>query len=513
MDTPYSQSGQDPTQQQGLLQILQQIQAIQNRPLIPDNPLSQLGAALQGASAGFAGQPNPAIAQAMAQRQQQLSGLSQTAGVVGRLGDMAFKARDYRLRVDMEQRRIKAEEEKNRRDESHQRLAALAPMAKEWAASLNPETRRAGIDAQRALLKSVKIDLPDAVWEGMKIAPPFNPKDLSLLQHAIEAKQPDEVLLQMFPGLTQPTIDFTRAALQTDAGRQAAGFKTPAELMKDDAGAREARATADSAVLTTQTEGRTAHLNALPLRTQAQETELLGLRDLKGAPDLTRSVALALMRSEGLPVDLAAAKAKKIMAEATRVPQQEKDFEKAKQELMRNNPGMTEGAAFLQLTAQLNAVKKTDDKFLNSLDRGLDVMKQIAGYSAKVNTAKTGLGLVIQGTKNIYGTMMRDEDIVGLKRQQAYLVAVAQELQRDTRFSDADAARMETIIPGIFATGPNARAAINEMISLLHQKKAQEMERQRAAKSLGPLGPQTPTTPIDPADPFGWNKRKGGGLR
>src|SRR3990172_1026493 len=82
---PYSQTAQDPTQQQGLLQILQQIQAIQNRPLIPDNPLSQLGAALQGASAGFAGQPNPAVAQAMAQRQQQLSGLSQTAGIMGQI--------------------------------------------------------------------------------------------------------------------------------------------------------------------------------------------------------------------------------------------------------------------------------------------------------------------------------------------------------------------------------------------------------------------------------------------
>ena len=88
METPYSQAAQDPTQQQGLLQILQQIQAIQNRPLIPDNPLSQLGAALQGASAGFAGQPNPAVAQAMAQRQQQLSSLSQTAGVLGQIATM-----------------------------------------------------------------------------------------------------------------------------------------------------------------------------------------------------------------------------------------------------------------------------------------------------------------------------------------------------------------------------------------------------------------------------------------
>ncbi len=84
----YSQTAQDPTQQQGLLQILQQIQGIQNQPLIPDNPLSQLGAALQGFSAGYAGHQNPAVQQVMAQRQQTLSGLSQTAGVLGQINMM-----------------------------------------------------------------------------------------------------------------------------------------------------------------------------------------------------------------------------------------------------------------------------------------------------------------------------------------------------------------------------------------------------------------------------------------
>ena len=513
MENPYSQTAQDPTTGIGLMQILQQIQALQNQPLIPDNPLSQLGTALQGFSAGYAGQPNPAVAQAMAERQQQLAGMSQTAGLVGHLGDMAFKERDYKLRVDMETRRLKAEEDKNKRDEAHQRLTALGPLAKEWGSSANRETRLAGITAQQALLKSVGVEMPDALWEGLKADPPLDAKHLNELGHAIAQKQPDEILLKMFPGVTPAQIAITREALKTDSGRKAFGLQTTSDEMKDEAGAREARAKADSAVLSAQIDARRAHLNALPLRTQAQETELFDLGSLKGASDLTRSVTSALMHREGLPVDLAAAKAKKIMAEATHVPQQEKDFEKAKQELMRNNPGMTEGTAFLQLTAQLNAVKKTDDKFLISIDRGLDVLKQIAAYSAKVNTAKTGLGLLTQGAKNIYGTVMQNEDIMGLKRQQAYLVAIAQELQKDTRFSDADALRMEILIPGIFATGPNARASINEMITLLHQKKAQETERQRASKSLGPLGPQVPTAPADAADPRGWNKRKGGGLR
>jgi len=132
MDTPYSQSGQDPTQQQGLLQILQQIQAIQNRPLIPDNPLSQLGAALQGASAGFAGQPNPAVAQAMAARQQQLSGLSQTAGVLGQIGTIkqqeATLAETRRARAVQE----KAEERHAKTEERAQEDASLKISDAAW---------------------------------------------------------------------------------------------------------------------------------------------------------------------------------------------------------------------------------------------------------------------------------------------------------------------------------------------------------------------------------------------
>jgi len=501
---PYSQTAQDPTQQQGLLQILQQIQAIQNRPLIPDNPLSQLGAALQGASAGFAGQPNPAIAQAMAQRQQQLSGLSQTAGIMGSIAGMGMQERDYKLRVDMEQRRLKAEDEKNKRDESHQRLAALAPMAKEWAASLNPETRRAGIDAQRALLKSVNVDLPDAMWEGMKIAPPFDPKQLTLLAHAIEAKQPDELLLQMFPGLTQPQIAITREAMKTDSGRQALNLKTTAEMMKDEAGAREARAKADSAVLTGQTEGRIAHLNTLPARTQAQETELLGLRDLKGAPDLTRSVALTLMRSEGLPLDLAAAKAKKILADV----KEDRDFTKVVKAIMAT--GVSEPEAILAANQKMQASKKGFQDQELAIDAARGMLSRVIRYSGKVNVmGPTGSFLWAPWTA-IKSWSGKDPDIDGLNRLAAELPGLLRQLGQKGILSDRDIMMGERLIPTPYKTSAIAADSINTIAEILERAEKNLARMKASARSIGPAAP---AVPADPADPLGWNKRKGAGLR
>lgn len=492
-DTPYSQSAEDPTQQTGLLRILQQIQALQTRPLIPDNPLSQLGAALQGASAGFAGQPNPAIAQAMAQRQQQMAGLTQTAGVVGHLGDIAFKERDYKLRIAMEDRRIKAEEEKNKRDAAHQRLTALAPMAKEWASSLNPETRKAGIEAQRALLKSANVDLPDAVWEGIKIAPPFDPKQLTLLQHAIEAKQPDEVLLQMFPGLTQPQITFTREALKTDAGRQAAGFKTTAEMMKDEAGAREARAKADSAVLTGQTEARIAHLNALPLRTQAQETELLGLRDLKGAPDLTRSLALSLMRTERLTLEQAAARAKKVLADV----KEDKDFTKVVKAIMAT--GLSEPEAILAANQKMQASKKGFEDQELALDAARGMLSRVIRYSGKVNVLGPTGSFVLAPWTMLRAWSGKNPDMEGLSRLAAELPGLLRQLGQKGILSDRDIMMGERLIPTPYKTSEVAADSIKNIAEILERAEKNLARMKSSARSIGPANPTPPSaTENDP---------------
>ena len=72
-------SGVDPSQAT-LLQALAQIQHMQNQPLIPTNPISQLGVALQGYNAGYHGQTNPAIQQALAMRQQNLNNAQNNFG-------------------------------------------------------------------------------------------------------------------------------------------------------------------------------------------------------------------------------------------------------------------------------------------------------------------------------------------------------------------------------------------------------------------------------------------------
>lgn len=493
MDDPYSQSAEDPTQQTGLLRILQQIQALQTRPLIPDNPLSQLGAALQGASAGFAGQPNPAIAQAMTQRQQALSGLSQTAGIVGHLGDMAFKERDYKLKIAMEDRRIKAEEEKNKRDAAHQRLTALAPMAKEWASSLNPETRKAGIEAQRALLKSANVDLPDAVWEGVKIAPPFDPGKLNLLAHAIEAKQPDELLLQMFPGLTVPQIAITREAMKTETGRKAMGLQTTAEAMKDEAGAREARAKADSAVLSGQTEGRIAHLTRLPLRTQEQETELLTLRDLKGAPDLTRALALSLMRTERLTLEQAATRAKKVLADV----KEDKDFTKVVKALMAT--GLSEPEAILAANQKMQASKKGFEDQELALDAARGMLSRAIRYSGGVNVkgpVGTWISAPWRALKSWGG---QDPDIEGLKRLAAELPGLLRQLGQKGILSDRDMLYGERLLPGIYASKEIAADSITGIADILERAEKNLARMKASARSIGPANPTPPSaTQNDP---------------
>jgi len=76
-----------------LMAMLQKIGDLRQQPLIPDHPLAQVGAALQGLSSGMQGKPNPAIEFAQKQRQQDLSMLTQTGAIAGTLGSLRREAR------------------------------------------------------------------------------------------------------------------------------------------------------------------------------------------------------------------------------------------------------------------------------------------------------------------------------------------------------------------------------------------------------------------------------------
>ena len=152
---PYTQTANDPTTQAGLMQVLQQIQALQNQPLIPDNPLSQLGAALQGASAGFQGQPNPAIAQAAALRQQQLAGMGQTAGVLGQIGTM--KHQEATLAETRRQRALqeKAEARHAKTEDRAQEEASLRISDAAWKRAMEVGDPDMAVVSYRELSKKL----------------------------------------------------------------------------------------------------------------------------------------------------------------------------------------------------------------------------------------------------------------------------------------------------------------------------------------------------------------------
>ena len=499
---PYTQTANDPTTQMGLMQVLQQIQALQNQPLIPDNPLSQPGAALQGASAGFQGQPNPAIAQAAALRQQQLTGMSQTAGVLGQIGmlqqqqrDMSFKERDYKLRVDMETRRLKSEEDKNKRDEAHQRLNALAPLAKEWGSSANRETRLAGIAAQQALLKSVGVEMPEALWEGLKADPPFDPKQLNLLAHAIEGKQPDEILTRMFPGVTPAQIAITREALKTDSGRKAFGLQTTAEQIKDEQGAREATAKAESAMFAAQAEGRIAHLTRLPARTQDQELELLTLRDMKGAPDLVRSVTLTLMRRGNLALDQAAAQAKKLLAEV----KEDRDFTKVVKALM--DTGLSEPEAILAANQKMQASKKGFEEQELALDAARGMLSRVIRYSGGAITRGPVGSFLFAPWTAIKSWSGQDPDLEGLKRLSAELPGVLRLLGQKGVISDRDIMIGERLIPSPYKSTAIAGDSVRTIAEILERAEKNLARMKASARSIGPaVAPRPSTEANDPND-------------
>ncbi len=85
---------------QALLQALAQIQQAQQQPLIPNNPIAQMGVALQGYASGYQGRQNPAIEQALAMRQQQMSGFGHQAQIANSLATLQ---ETQRLRKTQEQ--------------------------------------------------------------------------------------------------------------------------------------------------------------------------------------------------------------------------------------------------------------------------------------------------------------------------------------------------------------------------------------------------------------------------
>jgi hypothetical protein len=97
-------SGVDPANT-ALMEALAQIRQAQAQPLLSQDPISQLGVSLQGIAAGYRGEPNPAVQQALAIRQQQLGSAQQ--GFQNQLGlaNLGLQTQQVKNQTSSENRR------------------------------------------------------------------------------------------------------------------------------------------------------------------------------------------------------------------------------------------------------------------------------------------------------------------------------------------------------------------------------------------------------------------------
>lgn len=74
-------STESTAQDENLLAVLQRIGDLQRRPLVPDNPWSQIGSALSAAGSGFLGKPDPVLESYRQERADQLAFLKSQADI------------------------------------------------------------------------------------------------------------------------------------------------------------------------------------------------------------------------------------------------------------------------------------------------------------------------------------------------------------------------------------------------------------------------------------------------
>ena len=83
-----TQNPMDLSGEQTLLGILQRLRDLQAQPMVPNNPMAQLGTVLQGFASGTQGRANPALEMYGGMRQQALKGLGEEAQIGGALSTL-----------------------------------------------------------------------------------------------------------------------------------------------------------------------------------------------------------------------------------------------------------------------------------------------------------------------------------------------------------------------------------------------------------------------------------------
>lgn len=206
-------SGVDPAND-ALMQSLAQIKQIQEQPLLAQDPMSQISRLLQGISAGYRGQPNPAIQQAIQMRQAQIAPLQQ----------------DFQNQMGLANMGLRSKNEERLAQQF--RTEKTISIAKDLMSSADPSQNALGAQffAQGVKDATGQIIAPDALKDiGQK---PFAPGEANAIKSQLIGGFPPDVVASMFKR-PLATIQSIQAIKDTPELRAAIKMESDAKIQKD----------------------------------------------------------------------------------------------------------------------------------------------------------------------------------------------------------------------------------------------------------------------------------------
>ena len=217
---PITMAPGNPNTDETLLGILQRLRDLSQQPLVPQNPLAQLGAVMQGFSAGTQGQQNPALQVYAQQRQQQLGALGQTATIAGMMNTMRHQAETEKM--------VREKEARGSEDQALQVFQGILKDAKK------PEERVYAAQGLQTLLRKRGVELPDQLVTSMGLGT-LSKSIMADVGLGIEMGLPDTAIAAR-AGVDLSTIMALRESFQSpqvDNVRKALGLRTKLEEQEE----------------------------------------------------------------------------------------------------------------------------------------------------------------------------------------------------------------------------------------------------------------------------------------
>lgn len=235
MDQPgglFSQGQYDPTQEQGLVGILQQIQQQNAQPLVPNNPLAQLGSILSAGASGILGRPDPVMANFAADRQYRMQNMVQQAGILHQIQQQRLQNEQLLQQQRAQDRLASVEERQAKKD----RMEAMSKMLNPFLESSDPVARKFASTGLVALLKENGVDVPEDVAKAGISKPLKLDERNDILKKLLSGTPPDVVATATGHDLS--TVTMLASIPDSPALRKSLGMKTDDELKRDAAAAR-----------------------------------------------------------------------------------------------------------------------------------------------------------------------------------------------------------------------------------------------------------------------------------